>query len=426
VDTSGERIVITVTKGTSLYETLYRFSPSETRTQLENFLTESLCDLLRRLACVDRGAFEDFVCTILLGSHRSASLIRKQLQSARGFDWQTRRKVTWEKTYGFPDICIVSDSGDVILAVENKIAARFTTHRVEENTVTTDVPQLLVYDKWLSTKFPSAALVLLTHIREAPAGFMGDVAALGNQSPYKVKVRNTCRWLAVSSWFSQWHQAKSTSQSDEFVELRLLVREFLKFLEGINMSLKELETADLHTLTRFLEQDIFKTLQQVMESGRNVADHLIPRVAKQPTPIPYPGAWKQTQILWDWAYCYEKKLRWYIGWGFAGKNGLKDVGAVFQEPLQAFVFLGSEESDIALSDNQWEAASQQGWLLTLADPAKSSKGAVKSINVSVLTNADGFNESFLRWLGDTIKESLRIMEPAYKRVKQTRKRRRGN
>jgi hypothetical protein len=97
---------------------------------------------------------------------------------------------------------------------------------------------------------------------------------------------------------------------------------------------------------------------------------------------------------------------------------LKDVGAVFPEPLQAFVFLGSDDSDIMLTDNQWEAASQQGWRLTSGDPVKPTKGAVKSINASTLANADaGFNSSFLRWLGDNIKEGLGIMELAYKRLK---------
>jgi hypothetical protein len=67
----------------SLYEKLFRFSPTPTRTQLENFLTESLCDLLRRLAFAEKAAFEDFVCTVLLSSHPSARLIREQLQEAR-------------------------------------------------------------------------------------------------------------------------------------------------------------------------------------------------------------------------------------------------------------------------------------------------------------------------------------------------------
>jgi hypothetical protein len=92
------------------------------------------------------------------------------------------------------------------------------------------------------------------------------------------------------------------------------------------MSVDKFERGDLQILTTFVDQDIWKKVRQLMVFARDVAAHLIPSAGRQATPLPYPGTWTQTQILWDWTYCYDRKLGWYLGWGFSGEYGLRDLG----------------------------------------------------------------------------------------------------
>jgi|HubBroStandDraft_6_1064221.scaffolds.fasta_scaffold4024950_1 hypothetical protein len=50
----------------TLYERLFKYAPATGRTQLENFLSESLCDVLERMTAFDRESMEGFVLETVL------------------------------------------------------------------------------------------------------------------------------------------------------------------------------------------------------------------------------------------------------------------------------------------------------------------------------------------------------------------------
>ena len=84
----------------ALFSRLFKYAPLPGRTQLENFLTESLCDLLERMTVLDRKGVERFVLDALAGS-RSPSGFRERLAEAKGLYWTTRKSISFADNRGY-------------------------------------------------------------------------------------------------------------------------------------------------------------------------------------------------------------------------------------------------------------------------------------------------------------------------------------
>jgi hypothetical protein len=84
----------------ALYSRLFSYAPLPNRTQLENFLTESLCDWLDRITALDRKCLETFVVQCLAGSRGVPSTFRERLASARNLSWKTQHVFSLIRTVG--------------------------------------------------------------------------------------------------------------------------------------------------------------------------------------------------------------------------------------------------------------------------------------------------------------------------------------
>jgi hypothetical protein len=316
------------------------------------------------MTALDRKSVEVFLLDTVIDSMPTSSFARR-LTSAKNLRWTTQRKIDYADKVGYLDLCLLADT-DVILAVENKINVGFTTHSISEGSQQAEtIPQLEFYDRWLSDNCLEAALVLLTHLTDAPQGFLvdeGDIRS-GRAATHKVNVlHRVCRWTTVYEWLMRWYENSANNFKDnpEAVFLRMLTREFLEFLENKNMSVADMESDDLELLDSFFYQDIWKKMRNLADSMRTLVAPLLPNldVHRRPHPPPSTGAWEETQILWDWGYCYEQELEWYIGWGLSGWNGLRGIEVQLPTTLQAFVLISSDKAKIRLTHDELHACDQ--------------------------------------------------------------------
>ena len=105
-----------------LYSRLFKYAPLPQKTSLENFLTESLCDLLERITATDRRNVEKFAADLFLGSTKSGSALAKRLRNAQSLRWCTQYRVKLGSHQGWADLCLLGDE-KVLLLIENKVNA---------------------------------------------------------------------------------------------------------------------------------------------------------------------------------------------------------------------------------------------------------------------------------------------------------------
>jgi hypothetical protein len=405
-----------------LYSRLFKYAPLPHRTPLENFLTESLCDFLERMTAVDRKAVECFILDVLLGSHAPLPF-QQQIANAKGFCWETQKQISFRGEKGCIDICLLADK-QITLVVENKVTARFTEHRLsegaDEEEDSDEHPkrtQLDFYDEWLSEKYPRAALALLTHVTNAPLSFLSAQAAQAGTEPTRNVFHWVCRWAAVQRWLAEgrYHTATDISSNSQQVFLDMLAGEFREFLEQHNMKKTEIKGPDLDLLVTLLSQDIWNKMRDLMESVRELVWASLSSHYEQPRYFPETKAWKETEILWDWAYCYEKDLRWYIGWGLSGKHGLRHLDIGFGTELQAFVVITSDDEgrEIPSTNEEIQGSQQIGWSVREPTPRNRLR-LIKDVPARVLlTEPDGFNRAFERWTESAAKEAVNILQKAH-------------
>jgi hypothetical protein len=319
------------------------------------------------------------------------------------------------------DISLSADD-NVILVVENKVTAEFTTRQIpeaaEENVGGHEdegCDQLDFYERYLRSKGVLAGLVLLTHKRHAPISFL---AGQSSENESGVVFRHVCRWAEVYEWLAQW-QLSATSHLEggsEGAFLVRLAREISEFLEDRQMNVSELSGDDLNVMKAFYAQDIPEKMSNLLLSVRNSI------LALPALVTPY-GAARTTfdttnQIVWDWVYCFERELGWFICWGIAGagRYGPRSYEIEFEDPLQAFVVIGSDKRDIAAPCELLESFENSGWRIHELLGSQKLR-LVKSVGPDILLQAgEGFNRAFENWATRTADEGLAILHAAHKDI----------
>jgi hypothetical protein len=397
-------------KGAPLYYRLSKYAPTPGRTQVENFLTESLCDLLERMTVLDRRNVESFISDILVGSEppSTASIFRDKLTSAGQLEWETQHRIELDAECGYLDLCLFADNR-IVLVIENKIASGFTSHGIPGEDGQAEVKfedQLHFYDRWLSAKWPGAGLVLLTQFTDAPSDFLDEKnRQITATNPIFHRV---CRWATVYERIGRWRESYADQFKDEpdGMFLSMLCAEFRQFLERMKMNPTEMKDDDLGLLTAYCSQDIWKKVRDLMASVRARVLPLLPSSYSPSKRVPATEAWQETQIMWDWAYCYEKKLKWYIGWGLSGANGLRHLDIELPSPLQAFVLIGSDNRRTEPAITSKEVI--DGWATT-----KRQLALIKVVAAQVLAGSSkGFNRALEEWVEVTVKEGVGMLEKA--------------
>lgn len=407
---------------TDIYARLFRYTARADFEPLENFLTESLSDLLERLTIADRGLLESFISDVLCGSGIPDPL-KARIQGAKDLVWRTQEMIRCEGELGYLDLCLIADR-ELTLIVENKVSADFTTHSTASNEVEIEMDnenqtesQLDFYKKLLERESKPTALVLLTHQTDPPSSFAPQQGFYGRDTTV---FESVCRWSVVHKWFKESDSLYDISYtaSSERAVLKVLAQEFCMFLEEQQMNAVELKADDLYPMKEFFSSDMPRKIQELFLSVRTTIRSL-PELGSQ-----YDFPAKSTLrvkdgLIWDWFYCFDKQLKWFISWGISSKNGLRGLYRLeFAAPLSVFALIGSERDDIPLAPDQITSAKQSEWLVY-----KTRKGfrLVKTSDPEVFFNAsEGVKPSFEKWTINAVQEGYAMLSLTHRQMPHLR------
>ena len=188
----------------------------------ENARTEALVNLLERVLDGDRERntrrFGDFVSRVLLvyatDEHRREAFVRWINDSATSLSVVTQYRIDGGTV---PDI-VIFNRGDPACVVEVKIDSP-----IGEN-------QLEGYGGWLAERAGhryKPALVLLTHVTPAPAGFTDRRCG-----SFSVALRSVASWNTVAEWFTELYLEEDGVDEP----LKSLAGEYGEFLEEYVMA----------------------------------------------------------------------------------------------------------------------------------------------------------------------------------------------
>jgi hypothetical protein len=397
-----------------IYARLFRYTARADFEPLENFLTESLGDLLERMTIADKGLLDSFVSDVLCGSEIPGSL-NARINGAARLEWKTQEKIRCEGELGYLDLCLIAD-GELVLILENKVGADFTTHsaasnetEIEEENEDQTVSQLDFYKKHLKQQSKPTALVLLTHQTDPPSSFALRQGFHGGDTNV---FESVCRWGAVHRWFKEaksLHDISYTT-SVERAALKVLAQEFCTFLERQQMNAVELKREDLKPMEEFFSSDMPRKLHELFLSLRKAIRSLPELDSKYGFPAKHTLRVKDG-LIWDWFYCFDKELKWFINWGISSRNVLSRFYAVdaidSDAPLSVFALIGSELKDIPLTSDQLASAQKTGWLVY-----KTRKGLrlVKRSDPEMFFKEDeGVKPSFEKWTINAIQEGYEML-----------------
>lgn len=142
---------------------------------------------------------------------------------------------------------------------------------------------------------------------------------------------------------------------------------------------------------------------------------------------PYDGA--QTtfdttnQLTWDWIYCFEQELKWFICWGIAGagRYGPISYDIKFDEPLQAFVVIATDNREIPMPKVRLQSLYTLGWK-AYELPSSKKLRLVKAVAPDVLLETGStFNLAFEDWATRTADEALKILHAAHEDINKDKR-----
>lgn len=198
----------------SLYSRLFTYRERREHRPVENFLSESLCDLFMRLPPSERveRIANLFVPVDLREAWTKAA-------SGREVVLTTQKSLD---TYGRPDIVVACDD-EIMVIIENKVGAPICGDDRGS--------QLERYARWLRQKDrrevqPLRVVCLLSHLTPAPK--------LRRKWPSSVRFHH-CRWAEVAEWLRSATKAEP-NDGVSIASWRRLGAEFLRFLEEQEMT----------------------------------------------------------------------------------------------------------------------------------------------------------------------------------------------
>jgi hypothetical protein len=405
----------------SIYSRLYKYQSVERRSQLENFLTEALADVLIRTQDSRYGHdHEEFVLDVLLNScqNERKTQLAAALRTAKQSKWKTQYPIKIGRSYRFLDMVLLDSGERPLIIVENKIYAALMTgepdadvdNESDGGSESGSEPeledQLQKYGRWLSDWNSGAALVLLTYATPPPTGFVeGD-------KKYSIDLRSVCWWQNVRNWLKR--RAKPDIAST-------LSRELADFLDTNHMN--EIDSEDLKTLSAYLTEgpDVLTKMKQAMSAAHERAVNLLPGVYEQR------GRWPTTSdtqglALSDWAYYFkQKELRWFIQWGVCAEPFVDwAIGAHDSLPsrLAAFVLVSrdSRPSPKIPLPVQKERAKyeQKGWVFV--DTEREKAFSYTDLG-GLLASEHGFSQAIDEWLKQATSEAAAILKEAEQKIK---------
>lgn len=275
----------------SLFSRLLKQQSTDKRSNLENYLTEALCEVLNRLS----GEQQRSVLTALLGSNALPPHGRD-----KAIRWETQQTVATRHGFKRPDLMGYQDKKPVFL-VEVKVDAAFTSGREsgEDQISGEDVHQLVMYGQWLQEANPDAQLVLLTWKSAPPADYLQEgVFGYGTRHRHRIYWQNVYDALAkvhtvpfvadFRSFLEEEFLAMDTPNRQDFALLEL-------FLDGPYARVKKLMSTTRERLsTEFSSGLNWKREASYMPDGYQ--------------------ALPENQLIWAWGVL-DRPTYDYIYWG---------------------------------------------------------------------------------------------------------------
>jgi hypothetical protein len=386
----------------SLYSRLLKYQESEDRSNLENYLTEMLCDFLNRLSSDET---KDFACQVLFHlsdlCYFSDWIEKLNLESELCWDTQVTVEVDGEMRR--PDLICWQRSLPVIL-IESKIDAGFTEK------------QLISYDKWLNEKNPEAVLVLLRKNTEAPEGFLTHNACdvCSSSGGYFIPKRNCIHWQQVYDWLKSFIACEHP--------LKLLAEEFIMFMEEQKMAFNQPSSADFAALQLFANGPAGR-MNLVMSEIRNQLKKRYPDLAW----LSEEKALGQNQyIIGDgkiesWVILpYKIDYSWF-GWGiiFPEQGGINRIAEEMYKVLPRnpyWFFVVMSNNPLVWREIKQRTTEQQGLLVNQAQAPQASDEPVcvayKSVEEFIGTGKS-IGDELLGWLDQHFKTFTELLKPFY-------------
>ena len=350
----------------SLYSRLFRNRERPDRSPLENFLTESLVDLLNRGgAPLTLGFIELCIQLGPLWTPAYRADLCDAIRAAGRVYWKTQIHAVANGNGGIADIVLCLDDTPRMV-IESKIWAPIARHgdvdAVPEQGVVLAANQLHTYGCWLASQLPpplNGVLVLLTHSYGQPPGFL-DAGGQG----YGIDRRAVARWQHVDRWLRAVAQQPGAGGCVTALarDLTAVLRE--KNIRGTIMTPTDLAAAHVFANSSANLMDLFKALRQQMKDTW-AAQPLAPHKVIHGRPEVNLGG--DPPIIWDWFYLNDSQqpgwASWFLAWGLLFSEGSDEGWALLSETVRqtvgelpaVFVVLwheGHQNAAINITDEQ--------------------------------------------------------------------------
>ncbi len=341
----------------SLYNRLLKYQGTDTRSNLENFSTEILCDFLNRVSMETTDLFlrhvvfsgmEDSVYSSFKDNHETNDENIK-------FNWRTQYAISISGTAKFPDLIGFVDHKPAIL-IEVKIGAGFTHRKhYSENGGLVYIPQLIDYGNWLNRSNANAILVLLSHSTSPPEDFL-----ISKEKKYGIELRNHVTWNQVYRWL----KIVSDNHQEE-----CLARDFMKYLLEQNMAVESPVREDFSVLELFVSgagkriEDMMRYIREELEKKHKL--HMSWGKEKSYLNNGLYFNEYQQKCIWSWVILDSAEYA-YLSWGICYPDEADEWGLrkhFPSLPKDPFVFINICSDKKGIIDNYKNALDirPKGW-----------------------------------------------------------------
>lgn len=344
----------------SIYKRLLKYQESSEKSNLENYLTEILCDYLSRISKNENRLFiKNIVFHSCNMTHFKAFMCKHKFDDKNtSIEWKTQYSINVSGTTKFPDLLGFINKEPAII-VEVKIGAAFTKrlHKDEMgNQVST--PQLKDYGNWLNQANSNGALVLLTYSTNPPDDYLGKTESYG------IKQRSYITWQQIYNWLKKINHENHDNSG------LYLTQDFMTFILENSMANESPNLTDFSALEifisgsgeringmmKFTREELEKKYKKNINWGKEKSylnDGL------------YTVDYKQ-KLMWSWSIL-ESKEYCFIAWGicYPTEKDEWEWRHYFPDiPKKPFVFIGvfSDRDLIKKNYNQSLDHRPEGWL----------------------------------------------------------------
>ena len=309
-----------MTKARSLYSNLFAYRNRE-RNWLENFTTEALVDLLKRMP---EKHVTRFITELLVGEENRDSWHKLLQMGAPSYWWERER---WVDAFSIQPDIVLHDQQMPLFVIECKI-----DHPVNAS-------QLRDYGRWLDSvkdcRATFSSLVLVTKRgNEPPTDF------LNGSGDYCAGHTHVCYWDQIWNWLKKY--AKNTGDSAAWEQLSL---DLTLFLEEQGMDNQPLSYEDListNMAVKYHKDWYSRYVARTDAAFDPITNRIAAKFSKyQPKVDKDRDVWGRGHSLFD-AIQFKSshsQIQWKILWGivFAGSDMFDDLR--IELPSEPYIFI---------------------------------------------------------------------------------------